>query len=131
MKLKSLVQNLKGCLDFEISERAANLSAGEQQLLCLARVLAEGNKILILDEPTAHVDPKTERAIQEIIHNKLQDCTIVTIAHHLNTIKDCDDIFVFQDGEVAESGAYEELLKITGGVSLVWLNYRNIVFAPQ
>ena len=116
VKLKSLVQNLKGCLDFEISERAANLSVGEQQLVCLARVLAEGNKIIILDEPTAHVDPKMERAIQEIIHNKLQDCTIITIAHHLNTIKDCDKIFVFQDGEVAESGAYEELLKIDGGV---------------
>lgn len=116
VKLKSLVQNLKGCLDFEILERAANLSVGEQQLVCLARVLTEGNKIIILDEPTAHVDPGTERVIQEIIHNKLQDRTIITIAHRLNTIKECDKIFVFHDGEVAESGAYEELLKIDGGV---------------
>lgn len=116
VKLKNLVQSLKGCLDFEISERAANLSVGEQQLVCLARVLVEGNKILILDEPTAHVDPKTERAIQEIIHNKLQGCTIITIAHHLTTIKECDEIFVFQNGEVVESGTYEELLKIDGGV---------------
>lgn len=116
VKLKSLVQNLKRCLDFEISERAANLSVGEQQLVCLARVLVEGNKIIILDEPTAHVDPKTERAIQEIVHNKLQGCTIITIAHHLTTIKDCNEIFVFQNGEVAESGTYEELLAIDGGV---------------
>ena len=116
VKLKSLVQNLKRCLDFEISERAANLSVGEQQLVCLARVLVEGNKIIILDEPTAHVDPKTERAIQEIVHNKLEGCTIITIAHRLTTIKDCDEIFVFQNGELAESGTYEELLAIDGGV---------------
>ena len=62
------------------------------------------------------MDPKTERAIQELIHSKLQGCTIITIAHRLHTIKDCDKIFVFQNGEVAESGTYHELLKINGGV---------------
>ncbi|KAL9956613.1 hypothetical protein ACROYT_G038114 [Oculina patagonica] len=87
--LKELVDSLDGQLDHELLEHGANVSVGEWQLICLARVLLQQSKIIILDEPTAHVDPDTEQTIWNVV---LRDSTVITIAHRLNAIKDCDMI---------------------------------------
>ena len=74
-------------MDYELLENGANLSIGERKLIYLARVLLQQKKIVILDEPTAHVDPDTERTIWNVVHEKLRDSTVITIAHRLNTIR--------------------------------------------
>lgn len=98
-------------LDHQISESGSNLSAGQRQLLCLARAIIEDNKILILDEATANVDPATDTLIQATIRNKFQDCTVLTIAHRLNTIMDSDKVLVLDRGEVLEFSHPYILLK--------------------
>ncbi|KAJ7380783.1 hypothetical protein OS493_007163 [Desmophyllum pertusum] len=102
VQLKQLVESLEGQLDHELLEHGSNVSVGERQLICLARVLLQQNKIVILDEPTAHVDPYTEQTIWNVVREKLRDSTVITIAHRLKTIKDCDMILVLKNGEVDE-----------------------------
>lgn len=92
VQLKDLVDSMEGQLDYELLEHGANVSVGERQLLCLARVLLQRNKIVILDEPTAHVDPETEQTIWTIVREKLTHCTVITVAHPLKTLRDCDMI---------------------------------------
>ena len=107
VQLKGFVESLEGQLDYELSENGANVSVGERQLICLARVLLQKNKIIILDEPTAHVDPGTEETIWRVVREKLKDCTVITIAHRLNTIRHCDKVLVFKEGGVVESGTLD------------------------
>ena len=92
VQLKDLVESLDGQLDHELLEHGANLSVGEWELICLARVLLQRNKIIILDEPTAHVDPDTEQTIWNVVREKLRDSTVIIIAHRLNIVKDCNMI---------------------------------------
>ena len=102
VQLKDLVDNMEGQLDYELLEYGANVSVGGRQLLCLARVLLQRNKIVILDEPTAHVDPETEQTIWNIVREKLMHCTVITVAHRLKTLKDSDIILVLKSGKVDE-----------------------------
>ena len=114
VQLKTLVDHLEGHLDYEVCEGGENFSVGERQLLCLARVLLEQNKVLILDEPTAHVDPSTEQTIQTTVRDQLRECTVITVAHRLNTIRDCDKILVMEGGAAVEFDSYEELVRKNG-----------------
>ena len=114
VQLKDLVESLEGQLDHELLEHGANVSVGERQLICLARVLLQQNKIIILDEPTAHVDPDTEQTIWNVVREKLADSTVITIAHRLNTIRDCDKILVLKSGEVDEFDGFDTLLNREG-----------------
>ena len=114
VRLKQMVENLEGQLDYELLERGTNVSVGERQLICLARVLLQQNKIIILDEPTAHVDPDTEQTIWTTVREKLRNSTVITIAHRLNTIRNCDKILVFREGRVVEFGTFDVLLKSEG-----------------
>ena len=116
VQLKTLVDHLKGHLDYEVSEGGGNFSVGERQLLCLARVLLEQNKVLVLDEPTAHVDPSTEQTIQTTVRDQLRESTVITVAHRLNTIRDCDKILVMEGGTAVEFDSYEELMRKEDGV---------------
>ncbi|KAL9951147.1 hypothetical protein ACROYT_G043760 [Oculina patagonica] len=110
VQLKELVEGLEGQLDHEMLEHGANVSVGERQLICLARVLLQQSKIIILDEPTAHVDPDTEQTIWKVVREKLSNSTVITIAHRLNTIRDCDMILVLKNGEVDGFGRFDSLL---------------------
>ena len=114
VQVKNLVEHLEGQLDYELLENGANLSIGERQLICLARVLLHQKKIVILDEPTAHVDPDTERTIWNVVREKLMDCTVITIAHRLNTIRDCDKILVLDSGEVNGFDSFQVLCNRPG-----------------
>ena len=115
VQLKELVESLEGKLDHDLLEHGANVSVGERQLICLARVLLQQSKIVILDEPTAHVDPETEQTIWNVVREKLKESTVITIAHRLSTIKDCDLILVLKDGEVDGYDKFDTLVNTKGG----------------
>jgi len=108
--LKSFVTSLDKGLNYEITEGGDNLSAGQKQLVCLARALLRKSKILVLDEATAAVDMETDDLIQETIRKEFKGCTIFTIAHRLNTIMDYDRIIVMDKGEIAEFDSPQALL---------------------
>ncbi|TRY79142.1 hypothetical protein TCAL_05895 [Tigriopus californicus] len=109
--LNQAVKLMSHGLETEMSEGGSNLSAGQRQLICLARAILRHNKILVLDEATANVDPRTDMLIQETIRTRFADCTVLTIAHRLHTVMDSDRILVMSDGKVAEFNTPYELLQ--------------------
>lgn len=98
----------------EVSEKGANFSRGERQLLSFARALAVDPEVLVLDEATGSVDPETERTIQGAIGRLMEGRTSLVIAHRLSTILDVDQIVVIRHGEIVERGSHRELLKMDG-----------------
>ena len=96
-------------LEFKIEDSGRNLSQGEKQLLCMVRALQSQNKLILLDEATANIDIRTESLIQKALETQFSDCTIIMIAHRLNTIMFCDDVLVLEKGEVLEYGSVEKL----------------------
>ena len=106
-----VTQNLPKGLDHEVSEGGSNFSVGQRQLICLARALLRKAKILVLDEATAAVDPETDELIQTTIRKEFSHCTVLTIAHRLNTILDSDRILVLSKGEIEELDSPLALLK--------------------
>ena len=108
--LKDFVSSLEGGLSYKVTEGGENMSVGQRQLVCLARALLRKSKILILDEATAAVDLETDDLIQKTIRKEFAECTILTIAHRLNTIIDYDRILLLEDGEVAEFDTPQALL---------------------
>uniref|UniRef100_A0A915J7N9 ABC transporter domain-containing protein n=1 Tax=Romanomermis culicivorax TaxID=13658 RepID=A0A915J7N9_ROMCU len=97
-------------LAFTIQEGGANLSVGQRQLICLARALLRRNKIIVVDEATANVDLHTDKLIQHTIRAQFRDCTVLTIAHRIDTIIDYTKIVVMNDGQIAEMGPPAVLL---------------------
>lgn len=108
--LKSFVKSTTNGLLFDVAEGGENLSVGQRQLVCLARALLRKTKVLILDEATAAVDLETDDLIQKTIRTQFSECTILTIAHRLNTILDSDKVLVLDKGLIAEFEAPQALL---------------------
>ncbi|CAH0722547.1 unnamed protein product, partial [Brenthis ino] len=93
----------------------ANFSAGQRQLLCLARAALARNRLLVLDEATANVDPNTDALIQKSIRKHFSNCTVVTVAHRLHTVADSDRVVVMEAGQIVECGHPHELLQNAEG----------------
>uniref|UniRef100_A0A8I5N7A1 Multidrug resistance-associated protein 4 n=1 Tax=Papio anubis TaxID=9555 RepID=A0A8I5N7A1_PAPAN len=102
VQLKETIEDLPGKMDTELAESGSNFSVGQRQLVCLARAILRKNQILIIDEATANVDPRTDELIQKKIREKFAHCTVLTIAHRLNTIIDSDRIMVLDSGRLKE-----------------------------
>jgi ABC-type multidrug transport system fused ATPase/permease subunit len=110
--LSELVASLPRGLDEPIQERGGNLSAGQRQLLAIARALAYDPQILVLDEATSSVDAESERLIQEALERLLAGRTAIVIAHRLSTIERADRIVVLHKGQIREVGTHAELLAL-------------------
>ena len=110
----AFIRRLPQGYDTYISEDGGNLSQGQKQLLCIARVMLSNPKMLILDEATSSIDTRTEMKIQEAFTKLMEDRTSFIVAHRLSTIKEADLILVMRDGKIIEQGNHETLLKRGG-----------------
>ncbi|XP_014087149.1 probable multidrug resistance-associated protein lethal(2)03659 isoform X1 [Bactrocera oleae] len=115
VKLKNYVSTLEGGLNCRLHDGGSNFSMGQRQLVCMARAILRHNKLLIMDEATANVDPETDMLIQETIHTNFEHCTVLTIAHRLNTVMDNDKVMVIDAGRLVEFGHPYDLLRDTNG----------------
>ncbi|XP_025835581.1 probable multidrug resistance-associated protein lethal(2)03659 [Agrilus planipennis] len=102
VEMKSTISNFKKGIDTEIPEGGSIFSAGQRQLICFARSILKHNNILVLDEPTANMDPQTDALIQKIVKSRFENCTVLTIAHRLSSVMNADKIMVIDSGRVIE-----------------------------
>ncbi|CAH2099847.1 unnamed protein product [Euphydryas editha] len=116
VELKEAVTELPAGLSSRMSEGGGNFSVGQRQLVCLARAIVRRNRLLVLDEATANVDPQTDTLIQATIRTKFADCTVLTIAHRLHTVMDSDKVLVMDAGQMVEFDHPHVLLQRDGGV---------------
>ena len=114
--LEDFIKTLKDGIDTVIGERGILLSGGQKQRIAIARAFLKDAPIIILDEATSALDNKAEFAVQKAINNLMKDKTVFIIAHRLSTIQNVNKIVVVNHGEIAETGANEELLKIENGI---------------
>ncbi|GFS16331.1 multidrug resistance-associated protein 4 [Elysia marginata] len=112
VQLKEAITTHPDNLYMEVNEGGSNFSAGQRQLMCLARAVLGNTRILLIDEATANVDPITDELIQQTIRDKFKTCTVLTIAHRLHTIIDSDRIMVLDAGKLVEMGTPTHLLSL-------------------
>ena len=117
VQMLGAIDALPDGLSSPVADGGENFSVGERQLLCLARAILDQNQILVLDEPTANVDAKTDELLQRTIREKFSDATIISIAHRLDTIIDYDAVLVLGEGRVLEFGSPADLLAKDGHFS--------------
>jgi len=125
--IHDFISLLEDGYDTPVGERGGNLSAGQRQLICLARAILANPPILILDEATSNVDTNTERIMQESLRRLTQGRTCLIIAHRLSTVTNADRIIVLEQGEIAEIGSHQELLAKQG----LYYNMFEALSAPN
>jgi len=108
------INSLPQGLHSRVAENGSNFSVGERQLLCLARATLQKSRILVLDEPTANVDSRTDQLLQQAVNKSFPGATIISVAHRLDTIIENDIIVVLGDGKLLEYGSPGELIKQNG-----------------
>ena len=118
----SFIRRLPQGYDTVITENGGNLSQGQKQLLCIARVMLCLPPMLILDEATSSIDTRTEAQIQKAFDTMMQGRTSFIVAHRLSTIQEADVILVMRDGHIVEQGSHEELLKKRGFYSQLYMS---------
>uniref|UniRef100_A0A146KSC1 Putative multidrug resistance-associated protein lethal(2)03659 n=1 Tax=Lygus hesperus TaxID=30085 RepID=A0A146KSC1_LYGHE len=111
VEMADFVGTQAGGLAMAVDENGGNLSTGQKQLLCLARGILRSNKIVVLDEATANVDKKTENIIQRAMKISFADTTVITIAHRIHTVMECDVIIVMENGRIKQIGQPHELIR--------------------
>lgn len=104
-------KKLPSGLDEKVSERGANFSVGQRQLISFARTVITDPDILILDEATSNIDSETEAIIQNSLHRMMNFTTTIVVAHRLSTVMRADKILVLENGKVIEEGTHAELLR--------------------
>jgi ATP-binding cassette subfamily C protein len=109
-QLEDFINKLKNGIETKVGENGVRLSGGERQRVGIARALYNNPDILVMDEATSSLDNRTEKYVMKAIKALKGEKTIIMIAHRLSTVKECDSIFMMQDGEVIERGSYEYLL---------------------
>ncbi|MEU6847143.1 ABC transporter ATP-binding protein [Streptomyces sp. NPDC046716] len=113
-RLETLVRELPDGLDTVVGERGYRLSGGERQRMTIARLLLARQRVVILDEATAHLDNTSEAAVQEALAEALDGRTALVIAHRLSTIRSADQILVVENGRIVERGTHDELVAVEG-----------------
>ncbi|WP_420036958.1 ABC transporter ATP-binding protein [Streptomyces sp. cg28] len=113
-RLETLVRELPDGLDTVVGERGYRLSGGERQRMTIARLLLARQRVVILDEATAHLDNTSEAAVQEALAEALDGRTAIVIAHRLSTIRSADQILVVENGRIVERGTHDELVAVEG-----------------
>ena len=118
-----LIQRLEKGYETKIAERGGNLSAGERQLLCFTRAMVAQPHILILDEATSAVDPRTETVIQHALEQLFARRTCFVVAHRLSTVRHAHRILVLQQGAIVEQGTHEQLLARGGHYAMLYAEF--------
>ena len=108
------IYDLENWIKTEIWERWIRLSWGQKQRLAIAKIFLKNPKIIILDEPTSALDSFSEEQITKAMHNLFKKRTVIIIAHRLQTVKDANEIILFENGEIKERGTHKELVKLKG-----------------
>ena len=117
--------SLQAGLDTEVRERGSRLSAGERQLISLARAALVDPPVLVLDEATSNLDPGTEQAVERALEALTQRRTVFVVAHRLSTAARADRVAVVDDGRIVEIGSHEELLQREGRYASLWSSWSS------
>jgi ATP-binding cassette subfamily B protein len=124
-EVDEFVQNMPKGYSSNVGERGNNLSGGQKQRVMIARALASSPELLILDDATSRLDIDTENKVFKNIKEEYKNISIILVAQKIASVKDCDRIYIFDNGEIAESGTHEELLKTSVLYQEIELSQRN------